>query len=154
MLAVSLTVVLIAAGASADDASDTDYLADVMNQRLETQRNGVEVPWLNPSTGNGGIVVILRTDDSDPQRPCRTYRRTTERPSEPTVVVEGNACRIAPLLWQRSEAPVPLRLDPDPAPPATRADREPPAPPPQFPPPPHKPDPDVFYASIPTPSVY
>lgn len=147
---------MVAAAVPAEGASDVDYLADVINQRLETQRTGAEVPWLNPSTGSGGDFVILRTDDSDPEQPCRTYRRTTERPGEPTIVVEGNACRIGPALWQWTETAVPSGPGPNPAPapPAARADREPALPPFEVPLPPRKPDPDVFYASTPTPSVY
>ena len=156
-LAALWTAVLMVTAALAADVSDADYLSDVMNQRLESQRTGGEVPWLNPSTGNGGIVIVLSTDESDPQRPCRSYRYTIVDPSAPTIIVEGNACRVAVSIWQRSEAAVSLTLAPDPAPstpPVARADPEPTEPPPQFPPPAHKPDPDVFYASIPTPSVY
>jgi surface antigen len=160
-LAAFSTTVLIAMGTPAAGQSDADYLADVMNQRLESQRTGVEVPWMNPSTGNGGMIVIFSTDDSDPERPCRSYRRTIESPGEPTIVIEGNACRVAVSIWQRSEAPSPMAIGPGPAPdpapagpPLARADAEPAEPPPQFPPPPHKPDPDIFHASIPTPSVY
>ncbi len=155
-LAAFSAAVLTATVVSAAEVSDADYLADVMNQRLEFQRTGGEVQWLNPSTGNGGIVILLSTDESDPERPCRSYRYTIEQPGEATIVVEGDACRIAASLWQRSETPVSLTLGTDPmpiTPPVARADPEPAEPPPHLPPA-HKPDPDVFYASMPTPSVY
>lgn len=152
-LAAFSTMVLMAVGASAADVSDSEHLMDVMNRRLESQGIGGEVAWLNPSTGNGGVVILLSTDDSDPQAPCRTYRYTIEEPGKPTVVVEGKGCRIADFIWQRSEAQVSLAVGPDPAP-SARADPAPTEPPPQFPPPAHKPDPNVFYASIPTPTAY
>lgn len=154
VLTASLAVVLIATGGLADDSRDADYLADVINQRLETQRMGVEVPWLNPTTGSSGMIVILQTDNSDPNLPCRTYLRTTERPGEPTLMVEGTACRVGERLWQRNETSITAVPGPDAAPPAPVAEREPPVPAPLIPPPQRKPDPNVFYASIPTPSVY
>lgn len=157
VLTASLTMLLVASAAFADDTRDADFLADVINLRLETQRTGVEEPWLNPATGSSGIIEILGTDDSDPDKPCRTYRRTTERPGEPTLIVEGHACRIGVRLWQRNETAIstlpgsgaPARTTPTPV-----VEREPPVPAPLIPPPQRKPDPNVFYASIPTPSVY
>ena len=150
-LGLSIAAVLLALSAYADDARDVDYLADVINQRLETQRSGVEVPWLNPATGNRGIIIITGTDMHDPAQPCRTYRRTTERLGGATSVVEGRACRIGEGLWQRTESAASAVPGADPAP-VARA--EPEEPPPVFPPPGRKPDPDVFFASVPTPSVY
>lgn len=152
LAALSAAALMATTVVSVADVSDTEHLVDVMNRRLESQGGGVEVPWSNPYTGNGGIVVILSTDESNPEEPCRTYRYTIEEPSEPTVVVEGKACRLADFIWQRSEAQVSLTAAPDPAP-VARVDAEPVEPPPHLPPA-HKPDPDAFYASIPTPSVY
>lgn len=151
-LGVLLAGVLIAGYAFADDRRDAAYLANVVNMRLETQRTGVEAAWLNPDTGSRGTITILENDDSDPQKPCRTYRRTTERPGEPTIVVEGRACRIEPGLWQRTEGLASTPTAASPAPAVART--EPPEPPPLIPPPPLKPDPNVFYASVPTPSDY
>ena len=59
-MALSLAAIVFASSAFADDALDVDYLADVINQRLETQRSGVEVPWMNPATGNRGIIEDIR----------------------------------------------------------------------------------------------
>ncbi len=154
VLTALLAAVLIATGALADDSRDADYLADVINQRLETQREGVEVPWLNPVTGSSGIILIVRTDESDPNLPCRDYRRTTVRPGEPTTMVEGTACRVGERLWQRNETSIAVLPGPDAAPPTPVVEREPPVPAPLIPPPQRKPDPNVFYASMPTPSVY
>ena len=150
-VAVSFAAVLFATAAHAVDARDVDYLADVMNMHLETQRTGVTEPWLNPSTGNQGNITILTTDDSDSEYPCRTYRLTTEIPGQPTTVVEGSACRVALRLWERTEvaASVGPSRDPEPA-----RLTEPVEPPPEIPPPGRKPDPDIFFASVPTPSDY
>ncbi len=152
-IALSLAAIAFASSAFADDARDVDYLADVINQRLETQRSGVEVPWMNPATGNRGIIIITGTDMRDPSEPCRTYRRTTERLSGDTTVVEGRACRVGDGLWQRTESAASATPSPDPAP-VARAEPEPVEPPPLIPPPGRKPDPDIFFASVPTPSVY
>ncbi len=152
-MALCVAAVLFASFAHADDAGDVDYLSDVINQRLETQKTGVDVPWWNPETGNRGVITITGTDMRDPAQPCRTYRRTTERLGGPTTIVQGRACRIGEGLWQRTESAAVAAPGPDPAP-VARADPEPTEPPPVIPPPGHKPDPDVFFASVPTPSVY
>ena len=154
-LAVSLAALLIAGYALADDTRDADFLADVMNLRLETHRSGVDSAWANPFTGSKGVITILDVDDSDPDRPCRNYVRTTERPGEPTIVVEGRACRIEDGLWQRNETQMStLTATGTGSAPLESARAVPPEPPPQIPPPAHKPDPNVFFASVPTPSVY
>lgn len=148
-LAGAFAAALIATAAHGDDARDVGFLNDVMNQRLETQREGVPVPWLNPSTGNSGNITILGTDFRNPPEPCRTYRRTTERPDGATTMIEGYGCRIGEGLWQRTETRSTVSSDPAPV---ARAEPEPLVPPPEIPPPGRKPDPDIFFASVPTPS--
>ena len=152
-LAGAFAAVLIAMAAHADDARDVGHLNDVMNQRLENQRAGVEVEWLNPFTGNRGTIIILGTDMTDPELPCRTYRRTTERLGAAPLVVEGRACRVEPGLWQRNESAVSAGSGAGDSP-VARARPEPREPPPEIPPPGRKPDPDIFFASVPTPSDY
>lgn len=150
-LAFTFAVAVTALSAHADDARDVAYLTDVINTRLETSRTGVEEAWVNPTTGNHGTIAILSTDESNPERPCRTYRLTTESADRPSTVVEGTACRVAPRIWQRTEVAVSASPSADPAPVART---EPAEPPPVIPPPGRKPDPDVFFASVPTPSDY
>ena len=152
-LASAFAAVLIATAAHADDARDVGYLNDVMNQRLETQKQGIEVPWLNPATGNSGNIIILGTDFRNPPEPCRTYRRTTERLDGTITIVEGFGCRSPEGLWQRTETQATSLGAPGPSP-AARAEPEPRVPPPEIPPPGRKPDPDIFFASVPTPSDY
>ena len=154
-LALAFLTVLVATAAGADDARDVGFLADVMNRRLETQPQGVEVGWLNPETGNSGNVIILGTDFRNPPEPCRTYRRTTDRPDGTTTVVEGFGCRVGEGLWQRTETQSFVLGGPaDPSTPVARSEPEPAEPPPVIPPPGRKPDPNVFFASVPTPSDY
>jgi hypothetical protein len=82
---------------------DRDYVLPLVNQALETARTGVEVPWLNPGTGNSGTIVIRRTFYLEPGEPCRDYRRTVERPGASAVVIEGTGCRIGPEHWKLDE---------------------------------------------------
>jgi hypothetical protein len=74
-----------------------------VNQALETQKTEVETRWLNPETGNGGIIVVERTFYRDTGEPCRDYRRTLERSGAPPLVVHGTGCRVSPARWEIDE---------------------------------------------------
>jgi surface antigen len=97
----------------AQDADvDRDYVLSLVNQVLETERTDVEVPWLNPETGNGGRIVVERTFYLEPGKPCREYRRTVERAGSPAVVIEGTGCRAGPEQWNLDEEePSPIRAE-------------------------------------------
>jgi surface antigen len=86
-----------------EDPSDRSYVLDEVNQALETQRTKVETTWSNPETGNGGTIVIEKTFYRDTGEPCRTYRRTLDRPGAPPLVTEGTGCRIGPARWEIDE---------------------------------------------------
>ena len=90
---------------AAQPAADEAYVEPLLNQALETERTGVEVPWSNPATGSSGIIVIERTFYRDPRTPCRDYRRTLERAGAPTVAVEGTGCRVGSGRWTLDEEP-------------------------------------------------
>ncbi len=87
----------------ADDPRDHGYVTVVVNRALETERTRVDVPWSNPSTGNRGVIVIERTFYRDPATPCREYRRTVERPGQPTAMVRGTGCRVGGGIWTLDE---------------------------------------------------
>lgn len=87
----------------ADDPRDHGYVTVVVNRALETERTRVDVPWSNPSTGNRGVIVIERTYYRDPATPCREYRRTVERPGQPTAIVRGTGCRVGGGIWTLEE---------------------------------------------------
>lgn len=141
-----------------EDFRDVQYLFGVILQRLETQRVGTEVPWMNPETGNRGVVAIDREDTNSSGSLCRDYRRITEVPGEAPIIHSGRGCRDDTGRWRvqpEVAAAPPSVPSPDSSPsPAARTDPEPAPPPPLIPPPGRKPDPDVFFASVPTPSVY
>jgi len=102
-----LAVVWLATAAPQDVAAqadaDEEYVGPVVNQALETEKSGIEVPWSNPATGSSGIIVIARTFYRDPRTPCRDYRRTLERAGAPSVEIEGTGCRIRSGLWSLDE---------------------------------------------------
>jgi surface antigen len=111
-LRVALACLLLAAAAQRVSAQDADeeYLGPLINQALESQRTGVEVPWSNPATGSSGTIVVERTFYRDPRTPCRDYRRTIERAGGPAVAIEGTACRIGAGRWSLDEQePEPTR---------------------------------------------
>ena len=74
-----------------------------MNQALETEKSGVEIPWSNPATGSSGMIMIERTFYRDPRTPCRDYRRTLERVGAPTAEIQGTGCRIGSGHWSLDE---------------------------------------------------
>jgi surface antigen len=88
---------------AAQTDADEDYVAPFVNQALETEKSGVEVPWSNPATGSSGTIVIERTFYRDPRTPCRDYRRTLERAGAPPVTIQGTGCRIGPGRWSLDE---------------------------------------------------
>ena len=67
LLAVRLAVLCIAAIAAvpqevfAQVDADEDYVERLLNQALETEKSGVEIPWSNPATGSSGTILIERT---------------------------------------------------------------------------------------------
>jgi hypothetical protein len=83
--------------------ADEDYVGPLINQALETERTGVEIPWTNPATGSRGIIVIERTFYRDPRTPCRDYRRTIERAGARSVEIEGTGCRLGSGRWSLDE---------------------------------------------------
>jgi surface antigen len=89
--------------------ADEDYVGPLINQALENERSGVEIPWTNPATGSRGIIVIERTFYRDPRTPCRDYRRTIERAGARSVAIEGTGCRLGSGRWSLDED------EPDPA---------------------------------------
>ncbi|MGH6884667.1 MAG: RT0821/Lpp0805 family surface protein [Geminicoccales bacterium] len=128
---------------AAQSDADEEYVGPLINQALESERTGVEVPWTNPATGSSGTIVVERTFYRDPRTPCRDYRRTIERTGGPTLAIEGTGCRIGPGRWSLDEEePDPARealfRSPPPAPEAAEppaAEPESAAAPPSCPPP-------------------
>jgi 17 kDa outer membrane surface antigen len=151
-LPITLSAVLIwtltLAGAPdlAAQVADEEYLEPLLNQALETEKTGVELPWRNPDTGSSGIIVIERTFYRDPGTPCRDYRRTLERAGAPALEIEGTGCRVGPGEWALDEEE-PGSLAATPAPGAG------PAPPPGQPSPPARARTEAPPPSCPTMSV-
>lgn len=154
MAAIALGI--SSSAAAREDFRDVQYLFGVVLQRLETQRIGVEVPWSNPITGNHGVVVIDGEDVGPDGVRCRDYRRITEVEGEAPIIHSGRGCRQSNGRWnvQPEVAAVPPSVPSSPSTPVARAEPEPDEPPPIIPPPRRKPDPNVFFASVPTPSDY
>ena len=106
--ALGLAVLWIVATAAAPDVAaqtdaDEDYVGPLVNQALETEKSGVEIPWSNPATGSSGMILIERTFYRDPRTPCRDYRRTLERVGAPTIEIQGTGCRIGSGRWSLDE---------------------------------------------------
>ena len=101
VLWIATTVATQDAAAQAD--ADEEYVGPLVNQALETEKSGVEIPWSNPATGSSGMILIERTFYRDPRTPCRDYRRTLERVGAPTVEIQGTGCRIGSARWSLDE---------------------------------------------------
>ncbi|HYZ25486.1 MAG TPA: RT0821/Lpp0805 family surface protein, partial [Geminicoccaceae bacterium] len=108
LIALRLAVLWIAATAAPQEIAaqadaDEEYVGPLVNQALETEKSGVEIPWSNPATGSSGMILIERTFYRDPRTPCRDYRRTLERAGAPPVEIEGTGCRIRSGRWSLDE---------------------------------------------------
>lgn len=125
------SVVVPPAGAAAADPDD-DYVLPLVNQALESEKTGVERPWLNVETGSRGVIVVERTFYRDPRTPCRDYRRTIERGGAAPVTINGTGCRVGPERWSLDEdTPDPTAATAAPAPRAAAATPPPPPPEPE-----------------------
>ena len=114
---------------AAQTAADEEYVEPLLDQALETEKTGVELPWSNPATGSSGTIVIERTFYRDPRTPCRDYRRTLEQAGAPTLEIEGTGCRVGPSRWALDEEePTSLAATPAPGARSTPAPDEPSAP--------------------------
>lgn len=108
------------AQAATEDARDIAVITPVLNNVLENERSGVEIPWSNPATGRAGTIRVERTFYRGLQ-PCRDYLRTTTG-GGPGYRVRGIGCRLGRLNWgleeTRLEDPPPAAASPaaDPAP--------------------------------------
>jgi surface antigen len=98
---IAATIAPHVLAAQADE--DEEYVGQLVNQALESEKSRLEIPWHNPATGNSGMIMIERTFYRDPRTPCRDYRRTLERAGAPTVEIQGTGCRIGPGLWSLDE---------------------------------------------------
>lgn len=108
LIAVPAAVLWIAATVAphevaAQAEADEEYVGPLVNQALETEKSGVEIPWSNPATGSSGMILIERTFYRDPRTPCRDYRRTLERVGVPAVEIQGTGCRIGSARWSLDE---------------------------------------------------
>lgn len=159
VVAGALSASVLAATSAAEEYSDVVFLREVILQRLDNQRVGVEEVWMNPETGNRGVVVIEGEEAIGPGRMCRSYRRITEQHGAAPIVYTGRGCQDESGIWRvepevaATPPSVPGR-DPSPASSEDVAASAPPEPAPMIPPPARKPDPTLFYASIPTPSIH
>jgi surface antigen len=103
---LALVLGLVPGSGWSADPRDEAFLSPVLQRALETARTGVEVPWRNPATGNGGAIVVERTFYREPETPCRAYARTLTVPGAPAEVTKGTGCRTDTGLWLVEEEPV------------------------------------------------
>lgn len=103
LVALWIATVAAAQNVAAQTDADEDYVGPLVNQALETEKTGVEIPWSNPATGSSGIILIERTFYRDPRTPCRDYRRTLDRVGAPSVEIQGTGCRIGSGRWSLDE---------------------------------------------------
>jgi surface antigen len=87
------------------DPRERAALDGILTTSLESARTGVEVPWREPETGRGGVVIVERTFFLAPDRPCRAFRWTAEQAGDPVLRGQGTGCRIARDNWSLHEDP-------------------------------------------------
>ncbi len=90
---------------AAESPEDAAYVAQRLQEVLEFEKTGVDIPWKNPTTGSYGMIRIERTYYQNPKLPCRVYRRTQIMDDELTMSVEGTGCRVGDARWYLDEKP-------------------------------------------------
>ena len=80
-------------------------MRQVLQNVLETERSGVEVPWSSSVTGNAGMVMVERTYFRSPEQPCRDYMRTIVAPTGDKMTIRGTGCRVGAENWTLEEQP-------------------------------------------------
>ena len=96
----------LAAGAAigparaAETPEDAAYVAERLQEILEFEKTGIDIPWKNPATGSRGMIRIERTYYQTPKLPCRVYRRTQILDKGLTMKVDGEGCRVQCLHQQ------------------------------------------------------
>lgn len=94
------------AGAWADiagDPRDQPVVSVAINQALELERSGVDIPWSNAQSGRKGTIVLDPATYPQPDNPCRSYRRSIEQAGFTTAEIRGHGCRVGPALWTVEE---------------------------------------------------
>jgi hypothetical protein len=114
--------------AAAESPEDAAYVAHRLQEILEFEKAGIEIPWKNPATNSTGMIKIDRTYYQKPKLPCRDYRRTQIMDDGLKLVVEGTGCRVGDARWFLNEKPptvegaAPVKAaTPPPTPPTTSA---------------------------------
>ena len=78
--------------------SDVDVAVATMQAALETASDGVQTPWLNPETGNGGNFTPTHTYQTDDGLYCREFREALTVGGR-NAVYEDQACRTEDGVW-------------------------------------------------------
>jgi len=101
----AFTVVMLWAPPSiaTKDFRDIGFLYAKVSEALEREPTGTVVPWSNPTTGNGGRIIVTRTYFLGDGAPCREYTRTTDNPGGPPDRATGTGCRDDVGHWSLNE---------------------------------------------------
>ncbi len=89
----------------AEEDPDAWLVRGLVNETLELERTGAEVPWSNANTGNSGLIRVERTYYLPDGTPCRDYVRTTKHRDGDRSTTEGSGCRMANGRWFLDETP-------------------------------------------------
>ena len=87
----------------AEAPEDVAYVTDRIPKILEFEQTGTKIPWRNPETGNGGIIMVERTYFTDPNTPCRDFILTVDAGEAAPLTAQGTGCRTGQGKWQLSD---------------------------------------------------
>jgi hypothetical protein len=106
-LAVGATLApALAASPGAPTGADPDPPSPILNDTLEHERSGVEVPWSDAASGRSGKLRVERTFYRG-QQPCRDFVWTHEAPGGGTAESRGTGCRAGNARWDIERQPAP-----------------------------------------------
>ncbi|SLN29757.1 RT0821/Lpp0805 family surface protein [Oceanibacterium hippocampi] len=81
------------------DQTDRVLARDNLQTALETRLSGVSMPWVNPASGNAGVVTPVRTFRVGNKYYCREFREQVIVGGEPSER-RRTACRNEAGKWR------------------------------------------------------
>jgi hypothetical protein len=105
-VACLITLGLSAAGAAAGESEEIEFARSVVKTKLETERTGTKIDWINPETETPGRMRIVETQILDHGLACRWYEWSVEAGSDTKIETFGKGCRLGNGEWLLEETAV------------------------------------------------
>ena len=92
--------------AAAGESEEIEFARGVVKAKLETERTGSEIDWINLETSKTGRLRIIETQILDRGLPCRWYQWSVETGPDAKIETAGRGCRVEGGEWLLEETVV------------------------------------------------